>query len=903
MGTIHVDGASYEADAGRNLLAVLLELGFDLPYFCWHPAFGSIGACRQCAITQHRDESDTEGRLVMACMTPAADGARVSVDHASARSFRASVIEWLMLNHPHDCPVCDEGGECHLQDMTVMAGHTYRRTAFRKRTYVSQDLGPLIAHEMNRCIQCYRCVRFYKDFAGGHDLQAMASRDRVYFGRHADGPLESEFAGNLVEVCPTGVFTDKTQARHNTRKWDLQTAPSVCAHCGVGCNTIPGARDGELRRVRARYHGAVNGYFLCDRGRYGYEFANSERRILAPLAPRGEERVAEELSHTEAVIRAARAVSSSRRVIGIGSPRATVESNFALQTLVGAESFVHAVCADEHRAVGTALELLRRGPSRTPPLREIERCDAVLVLGDDIAQSAPMMALAVRQAALVAPRREAEAQGIPSWHDAAIREAIQSRRGPVFVITPGASKLDDSAARAVRAPPGRIASIAAAIARDLDPRAPEPPPSREDAGDGALVAEIAGALKTAARPVVIAGALAGERVVRAAAHIAWAAAAARKDGAPAELAYALPWANSAGLSLLGGAPIERALDAAERGEVDGAILLECDLDRVVGSEAARRFMGRIRHTIAIDHIAHATAARASIVLPAATFAEGHGHLINSEARAQRQFSVTSPDGSIRESWRWLRDILEAKDRDAATRWDGLEAIAAAAAAAHPALADLPRAQLPASTRVAGAKIARAPHRESGRTSARLHLGVLEMPPPDDPDSPLAFSMEGSPSRPPGRIEPTFWAPGWNSPQALTRFQEEIDGPLRGGDPGARLIEPTPGDPPYAELELPSDGPALSAVPTSFAMGSEELSALAPGVAALAPRPHLELHPDDAAALGAGEGDDVELHADGASVTLPILLDSRRARGTMGVPAGLEAVPLALAWRAAIRVRT
>src|SRR5574340_1034036 len=283
MPTIHVDGQAYEAPADRDLLSVLIDLGVNLPYFCWHPALGSVGARRQCAVKLFHGESDTRGRIVMACMTPVSDGLRVAVMDPEVMDFRQRVIEWLMVNHPHDCPVCDEGGECHLQDMTVMTGHIYRRYRFDKRTHTNQNLGPFINHEMNRCIQCYRCVRFYRDYAGGRDFDAFAQRDHVYFGRHADGPLENEFSGNLVEVCPTGVFDDKTFKQHYTRKWDLQTAPSVCVHCGLGCNTIPGERYGMLRRIRNRYNGEVNGYFLCDRGRYGYVFVNDERRPRQPV--------------------------------------------------------------------------------------------------------------------------------------------------------------------------------------------------------------------------------------------------------------------------------------------------------------------------------------------------------------------------------------------------------------------------------------------------------------------------------------------------------------------------------------------------------------------------------------------------------------------------------------------
>src|SRR5690348_9062982 len=349
MGTIYIDGEAREANEKQNLLHACLTLGLDLPYFCWHPAMGSVGACRQCAVKQFRDEHDTHGKIVMACMTPAADGTRISIADQDARDFRASVIEWLMVNHPHDCPVCDEGGECHLQDMTVMTGHDYRRYRFTKRTFRNQDLGPFVNHEMNRCIQCYRCVRFYRDYAGGRDFDVFGSHDDVYFGRHTDGPLENGFSGNLIEVCPTGVFDDKTLKRHYTRKWDLQTSPSVCVHCAVGCNTIPGERYGELRRIRNRYHHEVNGYFLCDRGRFGYEFVNSPVRVRAPLERRHKDAVPAATTVAAVRQRLAQLCALPSRTVGIGSPRASLESNFALRTLVGADRFCLGVSERERR--------------------------------------------------------------------------------------------------------------------------------------------------------------------------------------------------------------------------------------------------------------------------------------------------------------------------------------------------------------------------------------------------------------------------------------------------------------------------------------------------------------------------------------------------------------------------
>jgi NADH-quinone oxidoreductase subunit G len=167
MTQIYVDKKAYEVNPKQNLLEACLGHGLDLPYFCWHPALGSVGACRQCAVKVYRNEEDTRGRIMMACMTAVTPNMLVSIDDPEVKQFRAGIIEGLMESHPHDCPVCDEGGECHLQDMTVMSGHNYRRYSFPKRTFRNQYLGPLIHHEMNRCIQCYRCTRFYNEYSGG----------------------------------------------------------------------------------------------------------------------------------------------------------------------------------------------------------------------------------------------------------------------------------------------------------------------------------------------------------------------------------------------------------------------------------------------------------------------------------------------------------------------------------------------------------------------------------------------------------------------------------------------------------------------------------------------------------------------------------------------------------------
>jgi NADH-quinone oxidoreductase subunit G len=785
MARLVIDGKTYEVDIrGRNLLEVCLSLGFDLPYFCWHPAMHSVGACRQCAVKLFKDENDSKGRIVMSCMTQAVDGMRLSVSDPEAVRFRSKVLEWLMVNHPHDCPVCDEGGECHLQDMTVMTGHVYRSYRFDKRTHVNQDLGPRLNHEMNRCIQCYRCVRFYRDYAGGKDLEILGSHERVYFGRSSDGELESPFSGNLAEVCPTGVFTDKSLKRHYTRKWDLRTAPSICVHCGVGCNTSPGEHYGTLRRVRPRFNGEVNGYFLCDRGRYGYDFVNAETRIREPLeekdgapAPASEER---------AVGRAADALRSGA-ALGIGSPRASLETNYALRRLVGAENFFLDVSDDEFRILRLMAGIVKDGAVPSASVRQAGESDACLILGEDPWATAPILALNLRQAALNAPMARAmETKKIPRWDDAALREAIQNEKGPFFIVTPEPSGLDASMAEALRASARETAALGEAIAERIHPRG-QPAPLPEAFSGKAD--SIAAALKAAARPLVVSGCHTGNAdVVRCAERVARALSAEGKD---VRLALVFPDCNSLGAVLLAAGGIGDAARRAAAGGVRTLVLAEAGLSDTGSEKPREELLGSRRAVVAIAHSLDPLTERSHVVLPAATFAESSGTFVSSEGRAQRFFSVLKPAPPVADGWRWISRIAGAAGLSG-FRWEGLDDVISALAEEIPMLAGIKKAAPGAAFRRIGMKIPRDSHRVSGRTSNFAHLDVHEPKPPEDPDSPLAFTMEGLRAPPPPPLIPRFWAPGWNSDQSMNKFQDEVGGGLRGGDPGVRLFEPEGG---------------------------------------------------------------------------------------------------------------
>ena len=894
---IRIDEQEVEVPAGRNLLQAILEAGVDLPYFCWHPELGAVGACRQCAITKYKDEDDQHGRVDMACMTPCTDGLRVSVADEQAASMREAVIEFLMTNHPHDCPVCEEGGECHLQDMTVMSGHVYRRYRGRKRTHRNQDLGPFVGHEMNRCIACYRCTRYYRDYAGGTDLDVFGAHNHVYFGRVEDGTLESPFAGNLVEVCPTGVFTDKTLSEHYSRKWDLQSAPSICTGCAVGCNTLPGERYGRIKRVWNRYHGQINGYFLCDRGRYGYGYVNAEDRP----------RQIEGFDHADRALSQLAEAVQRGEVAAVGSPRASLEANFALQQLVGECNFYRGESSQQQAASAAALEFIRAG-SRIASARQIERCDAALVIGEDLTNTAPRLALSLRQMARQKGIESAEKARIPRWLDAAVRTYAQDTRSPLYLASLSATELDGIATRCEHADPAGLCAWAEQIAEAIE------------AGD--TQHPIAADLLAAERPLVIAGTSLGSvRLIQTAQRIV---EALKKAGREVAVHGVWPDANSVGAEMLGGQPLQALIEGAEAGKIKQLIVLENDLYRRASKVQIDALFAAVPSLLVLDHSRTPTTNQAQGVLPAASFAEGDGSYINSEGRAQRAFQVHQPDNEIAESWRWLQRIAVRAERPLGNTLDELLSLLAEH---RPDLAGVREAAPSAQTPVGTSRVPRMSHRYSGRTAMHADRTMHEPRPPADADSPLAFSMEGaSPvaEKPPATI-PIFWAPRWNSGQSLNKFQQEIGGELRGGDPGVLLLDASSSrrKPGPSDLEAGAGAKALDpgfrrddgdlfavppdpssprkrgsmpnktslfAVPLHHIFGSEELSQRGEAILERAGTWPVSLHPQTAEALGVARSTAVRITIGEEFALLPLQLDSTLPTDLIGLPAGCPGVP-------------
>jgi NADH-quinone oxidoreductase subunit G len=887
MATIHIDGRAYEVEDGKNLLETCLSLQLDLPYFCWHPAMGSIGACRQCAVVQYRDEEDQRGRIVMGCMTPVSDGAIFSLTGDKARQFRQDIVESLMLNHPHDCPVCAEGGECHLQDMTVMVGHRDRHYRGRKNTHRNQYLGPLLNHEMNRCITCYRCTRYYNDYAGGTDLAALASRDHVYFGRHEEGVLQSEFAGNLVEVCPTGVFTDKTLVHDYTRKWDLQSAPSVCTACAVGCNTLPGERYGKLKRVHNRFNAEVNGYFLCDRGRFGAGFVNSPQRLLYP-GLRNDAGTYDALDHHRA-LQAMQQACSSGKLAGIGSPRASVEANFLLQTLVGADNFTPGFSIAEQDLVAEVLRLQQHSTATIPDIATMESADAILILGEDLTNTAPRIALALRQSVRNKAYELATELGLASWQDAAIRNLAQDQRSPLYIASVADTRLDDVATGHLRLAPDDIARLGYALGDTVANTGGEP---MEEALQSQIAA-IASALEGAKRPLIVSGTSLGSSAVPAAA--ARLADALSAKGKQAMLCLVVPEANSLGQALLCDATapnLDQLQQRAASGELDTLIVLENDLYQRGPGAQIDALLGAFANVLVLDGLDNQTTSCATLALPAASFAESEGTLVSLEGRAQRHYPVFQPEAERRPSWVWLLACLKEMSREEVGDLQHFDDITKACANTHRALSGITAAAPDHHFRNVGQRIPRQTHRYSGRTAMRAAISVHEPKQHEDEESPLAYSMEGLNRAQPGALLPYVWAPGWNSNQSLHRFQAEVGGPLKGGTAGVRLLQPGTDTRVDADIDVrTSRPPTFQAqpgrwllVPRPRIFGSEELSALSPGIAELVEVAYIEVCAADAQVLGVCQGDGVVVNE--SLATLEVRINDTVVPGCAGFSAGV-----------------
>jgi NADH-quinone oxidoreductase subunit G len=618
MPKLKIDGSEIEVPKGMKVIEAAERLGIIIPRFCYHAGLGPVGACRMCAVMFL--DGPVKG-VQMSCMTDAQDGMVVSTTHEEAVDFRRHVIEWLMMNHPHDCPVCDEGGHCLLQDMTVSGGHGIRRYLGKKRTYDDQYLGPFVQHEMNRCIHCWRCRRFYQEFAGYRDLGAMQIAYHTYFGRYKDGSLQSPFSGNLIDLCPTGVYTDKP-SRFKGRRWDYQRGPSLCVHCSLGCHTITSTRYREVVRLEARFSAEVNGYFICDRGRYGFYYTNHPERPRKPRIGR------EEASWEKAIQTAAQELSRIKEKNGpqsvdcLGSSRTCLENQAMLNRFcqsLGSQPPKYFETPSVRRKLKAAIKRLDRNVAIS--MQEMVKADFILTVGADPVNEAPMLALAMRQAhrngatvAVIDPRPVSLPLEFlhlpipPSKIDLALSGLVKKAIG-----RPTVERLGQAALHFYDAIPTDY--LAGSELQD-----------RFDT--------ITQRLQKSRFPVIVCGTdIVRERTPGLAADHALSL---RAEKGRAGLFYLMPGANSFGSSLFSeDRSFIETIESVEKGVVKGLMVVESDPfwlfpDR----ERLRKALEKLDLFLVMDYLPSEAAQHAKIFMPTQTLFEMETAFVNQEGRVQ-----------------------------------------------------------------------------------------------------------------------------------------------------------------------------------------------------------------------------------------------------------------------------
>jgi NADH-quinone oxidoreductase subunit G len=858
--TIHVDGVAHEVKAGINLLEACLALKMDMPYFCWHPAMGSAGSCRQCAVIQYQNAEDTRGRLVMSCMTPVNDGMIVSMANEKATTFRATAIEAIMTNHPHDCPVCEEGGDCHLQDMTLISGHISRQYSGTKRTHLNQYLGPFLNHEMNRCIGCYRCVRFYKDYCGGDDFNVFSSRNQIYFGRGEPGELENEFSGNLAEVCPTGVFTDKTFSKHYSRKWDMATAPTICTNCSVGCNTYTAERGGTLRRVTNRYNPEVNAHFLCDRGRFGYEHVNHNDRLEQPWQRNNEQQKVEVLTDKAAEKQLFDWFGKGDTVV-VGSTRSSIENNAALLKLVGQDNFYAGVSDRQVQQLNLLTQTYNNSDLSLLSLSDIEKCDAILMAGEDVTHTAPRLALSIRQMTRNAGIEKAAKMRILPWQDEAVRNIAQDLRSPLHILNTHASRLADVAKTNINLHPARQLALLLEVEALL-----KNPDDKDIASEQAIC--IADDLRNAAKPAIVSGTNSDNPQILA---TCLRIALLLKDGG---LYCATGQANSLAMGILCNESngLEALVKRIEDQPPSTLIIMETDLYRYFDDGVLDNLLDKVEHIVVLEQLLTRTAQMADLVLPVTSFAESHGCWLNAEGRLQKSYSTMPAIKSRCASFAWIQSLTNLQTNEQAMTW---------CADTYPEFAPLKQFINENNSDFA---IARQPLRSTGRTAINAGIDVKEYPPAQDNGSQLEFSMEGVPSfrqkelasitSPPTGV----WSPKWNSGQGVNKSLDDADncGVTIFDDSSDGTVDLSP-----THSAVSSDG--LSICPRHHIYADDELAAYSTSLQQLIPTAKVSLNATQAQTLGINGGDTVCLKSAKTTVELPCSIEPDIADNVLLVP--------------------
>ncbi len=651
--TIEVDGKAVEARKGQMLIEVTDAIGAYIPRFCYHEKLSIAANCRMCLV-----EVEKAPKPLPACATPVNDGMKVFTRSARAIAAQKATMEFLLINHPLDCPICDQGGECELQDLAMGYGRDVSRYNDGKRVVKDKDIGPLVSTDMTRCIHCTRCVRFGEEIAGIQELGTTDRGEDMKIGTYIENSVDHELSGNIIDLCPVGALNNKPY-RYSARAWEMTQIATVSPHDCVGSNMYAHVLRGTVKRIVPRANEAINETWLADRDRFSYEGVYVEDRLSNPRVKEGGRW--REIDWDEALSTAAEKLGAAGpgKVGILSSPSATLE-----------EAYLVARLAEHMDTANVDHRIARRDFSdqdSDPPfpflgceIAELEDRDAVFVVGSNLRREAPIIAHRLRKAAL-AGAKVSFASGRSNQYFFDV-EAALSGAGLVELLSGVAV-----AAAGGGSLPASIVPLCKGVEADDDQR------------------RIAASLATADRGLVLLGNIANRH---AAYTVVRALASAIAELTGARLGYLSEGSNTAGAHLAGLLPHrstggetrpQSGLDAGSMLDqsLEAVVLLNVEPDQdlrstqdAVGKLASQEFVVALT-----PYVSDALLEAADLLLPIGTFAETSGTYVNVAGTWQSFQGIANPVGEARPAWKVLRvigNLLEAPGFDYVTSEDVLE---------------------------------------------------------------------------------------------------------------------------------------------------------------------------------------------------------------------------------------
>ncbi len=871
--TVTLDGQDIEAEPGELVIAAAERHGTYIPRFCYHPRMREVGMCRMCIV---EIDSGRGPALQPACMAPVAEGMKVDTESARTKKAQDGVLEFLLINHPLDCPVCDKGGECPLQDQTLAFGPGESRFVEEKRHFEKPiPISDLVYLDRERCVLCDRCTRFADEVAGDPLISFIDRGNHTQVNTFPDDPFASYFSGNTVQICPVGALLARPY-RFRARPWDLDQVESTCTACSVGCRIAVQSSSNRLVRKLGVDVDPVNWGWLCDKGRFDFEAVGSDDRLGAPLvrAPGAEDLA--EASWSQALAAAAEGITRARirrgpeSIAVLGGARGTNEDAYAwsklARTLLGTDS------VDAQMGDGLPAEAVVGLPRAT--IDAACAADTILLLGPDVKEELPVLYLRLREAVVERGATLVELSPVETGMTRYAEASLRYRPGEVTALV--RALVDESAAVGDSERPGGLAPAsavreAAALLRRGSlvcllgrPSLAEPAQPVVDAA-GVLL----GALpETTFLPVLRRGNVAGALDMGLAPGLL-----------PGRIGLdqGRPWLAREWEALPGGRGLDAQgiITAAAEGRVGCLVLVGADpLADFPDRELARRALAGAGFVLAVDCFLTDSSRRADVVLPAAAFAEKSGTTTNIEGRVSRLHQKVTAPGTARADWMIAAELAFHLGGDLGfdsvdTIWDEIERLA-------PSHHGLTRARL-ASPEGFDGIVAGTVH------DAETHGGPPSMAQTDSPGiqgalahtkvDTLASSAMGTADKP--------------DPSSGLAMQPPDPSGGGGGGTGTVAGRPavlrwTPG--PSAGGPPPLDRYSLRLVTSRRLYDDGTFVHHSPSLAPLAPGARLGVNPADLAPLGVGTGARVQVTSGRGRVVLEAVADP-------GVPQG----SVALAW--------